>query len=99
MGYGVDWINTHWGDTGPDKYDTVPHHLVGLFGGIELQYQDIATLLIEYDTSQINTGIRLFFFDRGMHYQDFPILYSFLLACQGLIFQWKGHYPPLKFQI
>ena len=64
MGYGVDWIDTHWGDTGPDRPAFVPHHLVGMFGGIELKYQDIAALLVEYDTSQFNTGIRLFLFDR-----------------------------------
>ena len=64
MGYGVDWIDTHWGDTGPDRSAFVPHHLVGMFGGIELKYQDIAALLVEYDTSQFNTGIRLFLFDR-----------------------------------
>ena len=42
----------------------VPHHLVGVFGGIELKYQNIATLMLEYDTSQFNAGIRLFLFDR-----------------------------------
>jgi len=64
MGYGVDWIDTHWGDTGPDRYYPVPHHLVGVFGGIELIYQDIATLILEYDTSQFNAGIRIFLFDK-----------------------------------
>ena len=64
FGYGVAWLDTHLGDTGPDKDAPVPHHLVGLFGGIELQYLDIAALLVEYDTSQINTGIRLFIFNR-----------------------------------
>ena len=64
IGYGVDWIDTHLGDTGPDRPAFVPHHLVGMFGSIELKYQDIATLLVEYDTSQFNTGIRLFLFDR-----------------------------------
>ena len=64
FGYGVDWIDTHLGDTGPDKDAPVPHHLVGLFGGIELQYLNTATLLVEYDTSQLNAGIRLFLFNR-----------------------------------
>ena len=64
FGYGVDWIDTHLGDTGPDKDAPVPHHLVGLFGGVELQYLDIAALLVEYDTSQLNAGIRLFLFNR-----------------------------------
>ena len=64
FGYGVDWIDTHLGDTGPDKDASVPHHLVGLFGGVELQYLDIAALLVEYDTSQLNAGIRLFLFNR-----------------------------------
>ena len=64
FGYGVDWIDTHLGDTGPDRDNPVPHHLVGLFGGVELQYLDIAALLVEYDTSQLNAGIRLFLFNR-----------------------------------
>ena len=64
FGYGVDWIDIHLGDTGPDKDAHVPHHLVGLFGGVELQYLDIAALLVEYDTSQLNAGIRLFLFNR-----------------------------------
>ena len=64
FGYGVDWIDTHLGDTGPDKNAPVSHHLVGSFGGIELQYLDIAALLVEYDTSQLNAGIRLFLFNR-----------------------------------
>ena len=64
FGYGVDWIDTHLGDTGPDKDASVPHHLVGLFGGIELQYLDIAALLVEYDTSQLNAGVRLVLFNR-----------------------------------
>ena len=64
FGYGVDWIDTHLGDTYTDKDAPVLHHLVGLFGGIELQYLDIAALLVEYDTSQLNAGIRLFLFNR-----------------------------------
>ena len=66
--YGVDWIDTHWGDVSvrdkSARTAVVPHHLVGVFGGIELKYQDIATLMLEYDTSQFNAGIRFFLFDR-----------------------------------
>jgi len=64
MGYGVDWIDTHWGDVSvEDRSAFVPHHLVGVFGGIELKYQEIATLMLEYDTSKFNAGIRFFLFD------------------------------------
>ena len=57
IGYGVDWINQHLGDTGINRYYPVPHHLVGIFGGFELEY-DKYGLFVEYDTNRINCAIR-----------------------------------------
>ncbi|MBH49856.1 MAG: hypothetical protein CMG69_03790 [Candidatus Marinimicrobia bacterium] len=64
IGYGVDWMNQHYGDTGPDKDAEVNHYLVGSFGGIDIIYQNYGSIMIEYDTHQINCGIRLNLFDR-----------------------------------
>ena len=64
LGYGVDWIKKHWGDTGPDRNAPVPHHLVGLFGGLELGLHKYINLMLEYDTEKFNSGIRFNFFHR-----------------------------------
>ena len=86
MGYGVDWIDTHWGNTGRDRSAFVPHHLLGVFGGIELKYQDIATLMLEYDTSQFNAGIRFFLFDRV----DLPLTaMEFKTFCFGINYRFS----------
>lgn len=57
IGYGVDWINQHLGDTGINRYNLVPHHLVGIFYGLELNYYKI-DILFEYDTNRFNSAIR-----------------------------------------
>ncbi len=59
LGYGVDWMDIHFGGVGPDAILNVPHYLLGYFGGIEYYYNNYVGFLIEYDTHQINTGIRL----------------------------------------
>ena len=64
FGYGVDWIKTHWGDTGPDRNDPVNHHLLGMFGGLEISLNPMVTILLEYDTSRINGGLNIFLLDR-----------------------------------
>ena len=63
-GYGVDWMDQHYGDTGPDSDDQVNHYLVGLFGGMEVFYRNYGSFIVEYDTHQVNTGFRLNLFDR-----------------------------------
>ena len=64
LAYGVDWMDQHYGDTGPDRDDQVNHYLVGVFGGIEIFYQNYGSFIIEYDTHQINSGMRLNLFNR-----------------------------------
>ena len=64
LGYGVNWMDQHYGDTGPDRDDRVNHYLIGLFGGMEVLYLSYGSLIIEYDTHQINGGIRLNFLKR-----------------------------------
>lgn len=50
LGYGTDWMKaTH-------------HEFVGVFGGLSMEYGDIATLLLEYDTKKVNGGMRFEFF-------------------------------------
>lgn len=61
LGYGVDWIKTHWGDTGTDRNAPVPHHLVGLFSGVDVKLNKKIDLVVEYDTDKLNYGIRLGF--------------------------------------
>ena len=63
IGYGVDWMNQHYGNTGPDKDAHVNHYLVGLFGGLELAYRNYGGLIIEYDSHYVNSGIRLNLFN------------------------------------
>jgi hypothetical protein len=59
LGYGVDWMDKHYGDVEPDRDAPVNHYLVGLFGGVETNYRNFGSFIIEYDTHQINTGIRI----------------------------------------
>ena len=56
-------MDQHYGDVEPDRYANVNHYLVGLFGGMEVFYRNYGSFIIEYDTHQINTGIRLHFMD------------------------------------
>ena len=72
LGYGVDWMNQHYGDTGPDRYDHVNHYLIGLFGGIEITYGKIFSFLIEHDSNQFNAGLRI------INFENFKILISLL---------------------
>jgi hypothetical protein len=65
LGYGVDWMDQHYGDTGPDRHDQVNHYLIGLFGGMEVLYLNYGSIIIEYDTHQINGGVRLNFLKRS----------------------------------
>ena len=64
LGYGVDWLDIHYGDVGDDAKLFVPHYLLGCFGGIEYSYKNYVSFLIEYDTHQINTGLNLNLFNR-----------------------------------
>ena len=59
LGYGVDWMNQHYGDTGPDRDAQVNHYLLGVFGGMEIFFRNYGSFIIEYDTHQINYGMRL----------------------------------------
>lgn len=63
LGYGVDWIDKHYGDTGPDRDVPVPHHLLGFFGGIEMALSNQINLIFEYDTDRFNTGLRFNVFE------------------------------------
>ena len=87
FGYGVDWMNQHYGNTGPDRYAPVNHYLVGLFGGTEILYGKNTSFILEYDTHQINSGIRVNLFDKfrimavllNMDTFSFGMDYSFLI--------------------
>ena len=47
LGYGTDWMKA-------DK-----HHLVGVFGGLDVSVNKHLTLIAEYDTEKVNLGARL----------------------------------------
>ena len=64
FGYGVDWMDQHYGNTGPDRDAPVNHYLVGLFGGMEIFYRNYGSFMVEYDTHQFNCGMRLNLFKR-----------------------------------
>ena len=64
LGYGVDWMDQHYGDVEPDRDDPVNHYLVGVFGGIELINNSYGSLMIEYDSHQINLGVRSISFNK-----------------------------------
>lgn len=72
IGFGLDWMNQHYGDTGPDKYSEVNHYLVGIFAGIDLYHQNFGNIMFEYDTHQVNAGVKVNIFN------NFQIMAVFL---------------------
>jgi hypothetical protein len=47
---------------GTDRMKAKHHEFVGLFGGISMEYRDLATLMLEYDAEKVNGGMRFVFF-------------------------------------
>ena len=70
FGYGVDWINKHLGDTGPDRNLDVYHYLVGAFCGIDLSFKNLNLLMEycsdEYNKTKLNIGIKAHIYKRGI---------------------------------
>jgi len=59
LGYGSDIIDHHLGVPKKDRRFPVGHTIVGLFGGLELNWKNTFSYLLEYDTRKMNTGFRL----------------------------------------
>ncbi len=84
LGYGVDWMDKHYGDTGPDRNAAVPHHLVGIFGGFELELWKHFNLTVEYDSRKFNSGMRIDVFNQV---QFFGTLFNFNTFSGGLSYR------------
>jgi len=59
IGYGSDMIDSHIQVADCDKDKPVGHTIVGTFGGLELNYHNFITFMLEYDTKRINSGVRV----------------------------------------
>ena len=70
FGYGVDWIDEHLGDTGPDRNLDVYHYLVGAFCGIDLSFKNLNLLMEycsdEYNKTKLNFGIKAHIYKRSV---------------------------------
>ncbi len=58
FGYGSDIIDHHLGIPKKDRHFPVGHTIVGLFGGLEFNWKNKISYLVEYDTQRINSGFR-----------------------------------------
>ena len=58
VGYGSDIIDHHLGVPKKDRKFPVGHTIVGLFGGLEINWKRAITYMVEYDTKKMNTGFR-----------------------------------------
>jgi len=58
LGYGSDIIDHHLGVPKKDRKFPVGHTIVGFFGGLEINWNSMITYMLEYDTQQLNSGIR-----------------------------------------
>ncbi|MFQ5602367.1 MAG: YjbH domain-containing protein [bacterium] len=63
LGYGVDWINKHYGDTAGDRYFPVPHQWVGFFGSVEVPVHKRLSAVFEHDSEKFNSGLRVSLFE------------------------------------
>jgi hypothetical protein len=58
LGYGSDIIDHHLGVPKQDRNYPVGHTIVGLFGGLEINWSGKIIYMLEYDTRRINAGLR-----------------------------------------
>ena len=58
LGYGSDIIDHHLGVPKQDRNYPVGHTIVGLFGGMEINWSGKIIYMLEYDTRRINAGLR-----------------------------------------
>jgi hypothetical protein len=58
LGYGSDIIDHHLGVPKQDRNYPVGHTIVGLFGGLEINWSGKISYMLEYDTRRINAGLR-----------------------------------------
>lgn len=59
LGYGSDIIDRHIGVPKHDRKHPVGHTIVGVFGGLDIQWFNILVCMLEYDTEKINIGLRV----------------------------------------
>ncbi len=58
VGYGSDVIDHHLGVPKKDRQFPVGHTIVGLFGGLEINWKNRLSYVLEYDSQKMNTGFR-----------------------------------------
>ena len=58
FGYGSDIIDKHVGVPPWDRKRPVGHTIIGLFGGIEFNWNKSIVYMMEFDTQKINSGFR-----------------------------------------
>lgn len=58
IGYGSDIIDHHLGVPKKDRQFPVGHTIVGLFGGLEINWKNRLSYVLEYDSQKMNTGFR-----------------------------------------
>jgi len=58
LGYGSDIINQHLGVPKSDRGYPVGHTIIGMFGGMEINWKDSIVYMLEYDTRFMSTGFR-----------------------------------------
>lgn len=58
VGYGSDIIDHHLGVPKKDRQFPVGHTIVGLFGGLEIDWKSRLTYMLEWDTQKMNAGFR-----------------------------------------
>ena len=59
FGYGSDMIDEHIQVAESDKHRPVGHTIVGMFGGLEFNWRNFVTLMVEYDSDRFNSGLRM----------------------------------------
>jgi len=58
LGYGSDLIDHHLGVPKKDRKFPVGHTIVGVFGGLEINWKGALHYMLEYDSQKINSGFR-----------------------------------------
>ncbi|MFZ5516204.1 MAG: YjbH domain-containing protein [Candidatus Zhuqueibacterota bacterium] len=71
-GYGSDVIDRHLGVPKSDRGYPVGHTILGVFGGMEINWKDCIVYMLEYDTRFVSTGVR-FRLNPFLHF-DFHLL-------------------------
>lgn len=61
FGYGSDIINHHLGVPKSDRKVPVGHTILGIFGGIEINWKGLITYMLEHDSEKMNLGFRFQF--------------------------------------